>query len=56
MKRKHVLISFLSVCLALAVLLLTTIISFIVGAIIFAISLVVFGSLSKGFKKDNNAT
>jgi hypothetical protein len=54
-KRKHALISFLGVCLAIAVLLLTTIISFIVGAIIFAVSLVIFGSLSKAFKKENSA-
>ena len=55
MKRKYALISFLGVCIALAALLLMTIISFIVGAIIFAISLAVFGSLSKGFKKNNSA-
>ena len=55
MKRKHALISFLVVCLAIAVLLLTTIISFVVGAIIFAVSLVIFGSLSKAFKNENSA-
>ena len=55
MKRKHALISFVSVCLALAVLLLTTVINFIVGAIIFAIALVVFGGLSKAFKKNDSA-
>jgi hypothetical protein len=54
-KRKYALISFLGVCIALAALLLMTIISFIVSAIIFAISLAVFGSLSKGFKKNNSA-
>lgn len=55
MNRKLALISFVSVCLIVAVLLLTAIISFIVGAIIFAISLALFGSLSKGFKKDSGA-
>jgi hypothetical protein len=50
MNRKIAVISFLSVCLLLAALLLTKTITSTVSGAIFAIALVLFGGLSKGFR------
>jgi uncharacterized membrane protein len=50
MKRISALASFLAVCVILALLLLTQVITFIVSSIIFAVSLVIFGGLSRGFR------
>ena len=52
MKRKTAALAFLVVCLAIAALLLTGVITTITSGIIIAIALVVFGGLSKGFSKD----
>lgn len=51
-RRKLAVFLFLSTCIILAVLLLTHLISSFVSASIFAIALVVFGGLSKGFRKN----
>ena len=51
MNRKTALVSFLGVCIILALLLLTQTITPIVGGLLFAIALVVFGFLSRGFTK-----
>jgi hypothetical protein len=51
MNRKYSVLLFLCVCLILAVLLLTEIISFIAGTFIFAIALLVIGFVSNGFQK-----
>lgn len=56
MNRKYAGLSFLCVCIALAILLLTKTISSITSGIIFAIALVLFGVLSKGFKNNKNGT
>jgi hypothetical protein len=50
MKRRNAVASFLIVCVILAILLLTQIISWIVGVIAFAVALVLFGGLSRGFR------
>lgn len=50
MKGKNAGISFLIVCIILAILLLTEIITSTVSGIIFAIALVLFGILSKGYR------
>jgi hypothetical protein len=50
MKRRNAVALFLCVCVILAILLLTQVVSSIVGAIVFAVALVLFGSLSKGFR------
>ena len=56
MKRKNAVASFLSVCVILGVLLLTQTITSVVGAIVFAVALVIFGSLSNGFRgKDGSS-
>lgn len=55
MKRKNAVASFLSVCVILAILLLTQIITIVVSSIVFAVALVVFGGLTKGFR-DNDAS
>jgi hypothetical protein len=52
MNRKIAVTSFLSICLILAVLLLTKIITSTISGIIFAIALALFGSLSKGFRTE----
>lgn len=52
MNRVPAVISFLSICLILAVLLITRSITFTISGILFAIALVLFGGFSKGFKKD----
>jgi len=51
MNRRHAAFIFLGVCLVLAALLLLQIITPIVSGAIFALALVVFGGLSKGFRK-----
>lgn len=53
MKRKTAALSFLAICLALAILLLTNTISPMVGGILFAIALVLFGVASRGFTTGN---
>jgi hypothetical protein len=50
MKRKNAVTSFVIVCVVLAILLLTQIISVIIGAFAFAIALALFGGLSRGFR------
>ncbi len=57
MKSKPAAFSFLAICLVLAFLLLTGIISFETSGIVFALALVVFGVLSRGFrnKGDNQS-
>lgn len=51
MNKKTAGISFLTVCVILAILLLTKVITSTFSAIIFAVVLVVFGVLSKGFRR-----
>ena len=53
MNRKLASFLLLSTCIILAVLLLTHLMSSFVSAIIFAIALVVFGGLSRGFRKND---
>lgn len=43
--------SFLAVCVILAILLLTKTISSTVSGALFAVALIIFGGLSRGFKK-----
>ena len=52
MNRKYAGMLFLGVCLVLAVLLLTGTIAPLTSGIIFAIALILFGGLSKGFQKN----
>ncbi len=54
MNRKTASLLFLSVCALLAVLLLAGVISPVTGAALFAVALLVFGGLSRGFRKDDN--
>ena len=56
MNRKIAVILFLSVCVVLAVLLLTKTITSIISGIIFAIALVIFGILSRGFQREKDST
>jgi len=51
MNRKTAAFLFLGVCLILALLLLTKTISPIISGFIFAVVLILFGSVSKGFPK-----
>jgi len=51
MNRKKAGIFFLGICLILAVLLLTQVVTPVEGAIIFAVALVAFGVPSSGFRK-----
>ncbi len=51
MSRNLALGLYLGACVVLAVLLLTGSITTIVGGIIFAVALVVFGGLSNGFRR-----
>ncbi len=51
MDRKVARLLFLGVCIILAVLLITKLISPIVSGCVFAVALVCFGLLSRGFKK-----
>ncbi|MBI1937023.1 MAG: hypothetical protein HYS25_02765 [Ignavibacteriales bacterium] len=53
MNRKSAGISFFVVCLALAVLLITKTISSTTSSLIFAAALILFGVLSKGFRKQS---
>jgi len=55
MNRKSSSLIFLGVCIILALLLLTHSISSTTSGIIFAIALVLFGILSKGFRGDNKS-
>ena len=55
MSRKSTGVSFLIVCIILAMLLLTHTISSTTSGIIFAIALVLFGVLTKGFRRDVNS-
>ncbi len=50
MKRKAAVASFFSVCMILAILLMSKIITSIISGLIFAIALVLFGGLSRGFR------
>jgi hypothetical protein len=54
MRRRYAIILFLAVCLILAILLLTRISTPMISSIIFAIALIVFGILSKGFRRKDN--
>jgi hypothetical protein len=51
MSKKIAVFSFLGVCIILAILLLLNIIKPLIGGIIFASTLLVFGLLSRGFRK-----
>jgi hypothetical protein len=51
MKGKTAAFVFLGICLILAILLFTNIISPIIGGIIFALALVLLGGISGGFRK-----
>jgi hypothetical protein len=51
MNRKFALSLFLGTCITLAVLLLTHVITPLISGVIFAVALVVFGGLSKGFRQ-----
>ena len=51
MDRKIAVIVLLAVCVVLALLLLSGVIAPIVGALLFAVALVVLGVLSGGFRK-----
>ena len=53
MDRKLALGLFLATCLILAILLMMQIISPLISGIIFAIALILFGGLSRGFRKEN---
>jgi len=53
MNRKLALGLFLATCIILAILLIMQIISPLISSAIFAIALVVFGGLSRGFRKGN---
>ncbi len=55
MKRKTAVLSFLGVCIILALLLLSKINSSTVSGLLFAMALVVFGGLSRRFR-GNEAT
>ena len=52
MSWKYAVPIFLCVCLTLAILVITNIISTILCGLIFAIALMLVGGLSKGFRKD----
>jgi len=54
LKSKTANIIFLIVCIMLAILLLTKLIDSTLSGIIFAIALVLFGILSRGFKRNEN--
>jgi hypothetical protein len=51
MDRKLAAFAFLAICLLLAILLLIKAITPLVSGIIFAVALLVFGLLTRGFKK-----
>jgi hypothetical protein len=53
MKRKSAVASFWGVCMILAFLLLLKIITSTVSGLIFAIALVLFGGLSRGFRGED---
>jgi hypothetical protein len=44
---------FLATCIVLAILLITRLITPLVNGLIFAIALILFGGLSRGFRKGN---
>lgn len=52
MKRKTAALSFLAICLILAILLITKTITPLAGGIMFALALVSFGVVSRGFRRD----
>jgi len=54
MKNKTAGALFLGVCVVLAILLLTKVITIMVSGAVFAVALVVFGLLSRGFGKQEN--
>ena len=54
MKRKTAGILFLAICVVLAILLLTKTISSTVSGSIFALALIILGSVSKGFTNKNS--
>lgn len=51
MSRNAVVLLFFGTCVVLGILVLLNIIPSMIGAIIFAIALITFGLLSRGFKK-----
>jgi hypothetical protein len=55
MNRKSASLIFLGVCIILAILLLTHSVSSTTSGIIFAIALVLFGVISKGFRADTKS-
>lgn len=52
MRRKIAVASYLAVCVILAVLLLTKTITTVLSGLVFAIALVLFGGLLRGFRGD----
>jgi type IV secretory pathway TrbL component len=52
MNRKTASLSFLAVCVLLAILLLTSVITPIISGLIFAVALVALGIVSKGFTRN----
>jgi uncharacterized membrane protein len=53
MNRKTAALSFLAICLVLVILLLAKTITALVGGIIFALALALFGVISRGFTRDS---
>lgn len=56
MKRKTAVAFFLGVCMILAFLLLSKIITSTISGLIFAVALVLFGGLSRGFRGKETAS
>ena len=54
MNKKTASFIFVGICIIIAALLLTQVVSPIVGTLIFAVTLVFFGGLSKGFKENKS--
>jgi hypothetical protein len=51
--RKLALSLFLATCIVLAILLIMQLITPVISGLIFAIALILFGGLSRGFRKEN---
>lgn len=51
MSRNAAVLSFFGICVVLGILVLLNILPSMIGVIIFAVALVTFGLLSRGFKK-----
>jgi hypothetical protein len=55
MDRKLALSLFLATCVLLAILLILQVINTLMSGIIFALALILFGGLSRGFRKDSHS-